>query len=79
MVVSQQPQRAVACLLHCHESHLSHIRHGRRRPNLHLALALERLTASWEHGPIRVAEWDAPVSAVVARKKKAPRARRRPA
>lgn len=38
-------------------SYLSHLRAGRHLPSLRVAVAIERLSADWPHGPIRPDEW----------------------
>ena len=56
---ANRPRAQVAKGLGCTRAHLYHLMSGYRTPGLRLALAIERLTADWQHGPIRAAEWDA--------------------
>jgi transcriptional regulator with XRE-family HTH domain len=51
-----------AAMLGCSRSAVWLIENQRRRPGRRLALAIERLTADWTEGPIRVSEWDAPAA-----------------
>jgi hypothetical protein len=53
---SWRPAEA-AYRLGCDASYLGRLRKGTRRPGLRLALAIERLSATWPEGPIRVQEW----------------------
>lgn len=39
---------------------VSLIEHGKRRPNVDAAVAIERETQDWPDGPILVAEWVRP-------------------
>lgn len=54
--------------LGCDASYLGRLRKGTRRPGLRIAVAIEKLSASWTEGPIRVQEWheDAPATEPVA-------------
>lgn len=56
---------ALGKLLGVDPSYVSHLRAGRRTPSLKVAVAIERLTATWEHGPIRPDEWLRPSSTEV--------------
>jgi len=40
-----------------HFTMVTHLKRRRRRPGLALAVAIERLTATWSDGPIRSDEW----------------------
>ena len=44
--------------LGCDRSYLPRLRRGERLPGRRLANMIERLSAPWEHGPIRSTEWD---------------------
>lgn len=39
------------------DSMFSHYRANRRSPSLPIAVAIERASSQWEHGPIRADEW----------------------
>ena len=51
-------QTRLAGVLGCSKSQLSRVLAGLRSPTLHMAVAIEAQTKDWQHGPIRVAEWD---------------------
>jgi len=46
--------------LGCSPSMVGHIANKRRVPSLRIANSIERMSAMWEHGPIRAMEWTKP-------------------
>ena len=57
---------AVAKLLGVTRPYVSLLQAGQRLPSLRIAIAIERLTAPWEGGPIRTSLWLSPTASTTA-------------
>lgn len=51
------PVGKIAQMMGCDRSYLWRVIHGKQLPSLRVAVRIERLTLTWDRGPIRVAEW----------------------
>lgn len=52
-----ESQAEVAQRIGVHQTMVGFIERGERQPGIDIAVAIERETAGWENGPIKIAEW----------------------